>query len=205
MQQGLLPDSVIQAYEQVTQKRGSSMRTELTNLINQTMERIPGSDPRTNSYVVNEEAEAVLNTTASHDIKKHNSSWSDGVIFEEAVTRCGNQQALWEAVSQGRVASEGDNADWKRNVYKFPRTSSGAKDVTVKSTAMQLNSLPDDGAVKELFALIDGMQQNKSPPAIQRQAANAGPQFPSTINFTSRFRSRPPHPLPPQNISNLTY
>ena len=199
MQQGLLPESVIQAVEQAEQKRGSSMRQELTNIINQTIERIPGSDHRTNTYVVNEAA-AVLNTTASHDIKKHKSSSNDGVIFEEAVTRCGTQQALWEAVSQGRVASEGDNVDWKQFVYKFPRTSSGTKEVTVKSTAMQLNSQPDDGAVNEFFALIDGLQQNISPPALQGQAANAGPRF----HFAIPIEATPPAP-PPQNISNLTY
>ena len=198
--QGQLPDEIMQAYEQAELKRGSSMRQELTNIINQTIQRIPGSTDRLNTYVVNKDAAAVLNIKGSHDIKKHKSQWQDGVIFEEAVTRCGTQSALWEAVESGRVASEGGHYDWKQFFYKFPRSSSGTNEVTVRSTAMEIKSIPDDSAAKDLFSLIDEVHKDNSQPALQGQAANAGPQFPSTINFTSRFRSRPPTRSPPKHI-----
>ena len=48
-------ENQVQAYEQVNQKRGNGMRTELTNLINQTIERTPGNDPRTNTDALNEQ------------------------------------------------------------------------------------------------------------------------------------------------------
>ena len=203
--QGQLPDEIMQAYEQAELKRGSSMRQELTNIINQTIQRIPGNIDRLNTYVVNKDAAAVLNIKGSHDIKKHKSQWQDGVIFEEAVTRCGTQSALWEAVESGRVASEGGHYDWKQIVYKFPRSSSGTNEVTVKSSAIEIKSIADDSAAKDFFSLIDEVHKDNSQPALQGQAANAGP------HFTSRFRSRPPHPLPPktyrtspiEHISNI--
>ena len=40
--------------------------------------------------------------------------------FEEAVTRCGTNEALGKAVSDGRVISEGGHVNWLKNVYKFP-------------------------------------------------------------------------------------
>ena len=95
------------------------MRTEVTKIINQTIERIPGNDPRTNSYVVNEAA-AVLNTTASHGIKKHKSSFNDDIIFEQAVTRCGTQQPRSEPVSNGSVNSEARHVNCLKCFYKFP-------------------------------------------------------------------------------------
>ena len=73
--QGLLPDEIMQAYEQAEAKRGSSMRQELTNIINQTIQRIPGNIDRLNTYAVNKDAAAVLNIKGSHDIKKHKSQW----------------------------------------------------------------------------------------------------------------------------------
>ena len=62
--------------------------------------------------------------------KAINIAWEEGVIFEEAVTRCGNQDALHDAVSAGRVKSEGGNDNWKHNFYKFPRTAVGNIDGT---------------------------------------------------------------------------
>ena len=114
MEKGLLPDAVIEAYDEALKKKGRDGRDEVTNIVNMAIDKIPGRDSRSNTYAISAAA-AEWNVTGQHCITK------------EAARMCGTETALQEAISEQLGTS----------------------------TALQVSSMPDDGAAKDFFAAAD--------------------------------------------------
>ena len=167
----MLPQNVVNAHDQALKKKGTTMRDEITQIINTAMERVQGSGGKM-TFVVNSAA-PLFTVSTFHNVKHDKADWNDGVIFEEAAVRTGSEDALWKAVQAGRVKVTGGHDDWQMGFYHFPRTSSGPKQSYEKCNNLAITGEPSEGGAQEFFATIDTMVANGTPAIATGAAAGA--------------------------------
>ena len=121
MERGQLPDAVTDAWEDMNKQRGNNMRVGKTKIINRFYKRTALGT------MVAQPDHPLLKRSRTHSTKGVNGDFHDGMIFEEARTKCGGFDELKIGVRANRVKTTG-SGDWPDLTYHFRRTRVGAEE-----------------------------------------------------------------------------
>jgi hypothetical protein len=116
---GTLPQPVMEAYAEADAKLGDGKRAETTKVINRFFKRLP------NGKLEPQAEHPIFAQRRIVERSGYQDEWHEGVVWEEAVTRCRNSEdALKNAVTCQRIKASG-NGGWENLVYHFPRSRVG--------------------------------------------------------------------------------
>ena len=118
LDKGQLPESILSAWEASEKMKGSRMRAEQSEIVNQAIGR--PSHGKTN---VNGEHSYLMKSCEKSEVG-WSKQWHEGIIFEEACTKLGGADSLRASVGRGQVKVSGAG-DERYLMYHLPRSSIG--------------------------------------------------------------------------------